>query len=356
MSRKGNPQPSDAARVPRARDLMYALLALLFALADTRFVLVLMQRPFQLSSRIAEGVVHGEPYWRVYQSRVLAPYLIDFMRGPSGDFTEAYAVFMFLALFAAGFLVLALTARLNDRTRRPGVAFLIFQITFLFLVPNVWLYPWDLLALPLFTVFNFLVLRGARTVWFAVLYAVAIFNHEIAFFIAGWLVLDPLVRRMGRAAPKPAARFDWARELTGLALLAGGIALVEGLRRALLVHEVMRPDALPGLITYGRDFHFTLLQNVQTIVDSFHLGSRHALPFVVPLFLLPIVVIAILLARSDGQRFGALALVQTGMIASTLLFGLVVETRILLPLVPFVAMNAWPALGEPGGGRRRPVG
>ncbi len=57
-----------------------------------------------------------------------------------------------------------------------------------------------------------------------------------------------------------------------------------------------------------------------------------------------VLIIAIRLAASDWIRFGALAIVTVGMVASFLCFGLVLETRALMPLVPFVALHGWAAV------------
>ena len=343
MDRKPAAPPRRASR----RYASYAILAAFFALVELRFILFILQRPFQLSSEVAEGVLRGEPLWRPYQSRVLAPYLVHALNALTGTFVDAYAAFALLVLFVSGFLVLALTDRLRDPARPPVAAFLLFQVTFMFLVPSLWLYPWDLLSLPLFIVFNYLVLRRARRAWFVLLYAIAVFNHEIAFFMAGWLVLDPLVRfAAGRRKKSARVRLDWGTFLLGCGLLLAGIALVHQLRETLLVREVLHPEVLPGLTVYGRSFHLTLLQNWNTIATSFQFESRHALPFVVPLMVVPVLVLSVRLARSDGARCAALSAVQVGMIAAYLCFGLIPETRVLMPLVPFVAMNGWAAFQE----------
>jgi hypothetical protein len=340
---------SDAAvRRPGPRAAGYALLALFFALADLRLIVLLMPKAFLLSADVAAGVVRGEPLWRVYQSRVLGPYLVHALS--ASTYTGvAYAWFFVLAMFAAGFGVLGLTDHLRDPRRPPVGTFLMFQALFLFLLPGIWIYAWDLLSLLFFIVFDYLVLRRAQRAWFAVLYAIAVFNHEIAFFIAGWLVLDPIVRYVaGRGRGEGRARFDWATGALGLGLLTGGVALVEGLRRVLLLREVQPPQELPQFVTYGRSFHLALAQNWNTFTHCFTLNVPDGFPLLVPVFLLAVVLLAAWLARSDWPRFGALSVVHVGMVVSYVLFGLVFETRLLMPLIPFVAMNGWAVFMKEG--------
>ena len=331
------------------RNAGYALLALFFAFFQLRIIIILLPKVFLRSAQVAEGVVLGEPHWRVYQGRVLGPYLVDALRGFADSLVGAYTAFSVLTLFAAGFGLLVLTHRLGDRHRPPVPAFLLFHVSFLFLLPCLWLYAWDLLSLLLFTVFNYLVLRRADRIWLAVLFAVAVLNHEIAYFMAGWLVLDPIVRYVAsRRAGVAGARFDWVTASMGLVLLVAGIAAVEGLREKLLVREVMRPEELPPHSIYGRSFHFSLAQNLSALAESFTLSFPLAFPFVVTLLLLGIVALAVRLAWSDWARYAALSAVTIGMVAAFLCFGLVFETRVLMPLVPFVAMNAWAAFRRPG--------
>ena len=304
--------------------LGYLVLALAFALIELRLVRVAMPGAFKRSSDVAEGVIHGVVAWRIYQSRVLGPYLIAALSGLTGSFLRAFDLLATLSLAIAGYATLALSERLADRRRPPLAAFALLQLTFLLLLITNWIYPWDLISIAVFTGFNYAVLARSRTPVFAGLFALGILNHEIAFFIPAWLVIDPLVRWVARRdAGVPRPRFDRAMALTGLALLAGGAALVEGLRRSL---------------------HLTLAQNW----DEVRLGALSSLEggnaVLIPLFLAAVVALAIQLARSDWTRCAALSIVTLAMTGSFLLFADIYESRALMPLIPFVAMNGWQAL------------
>ncbi len=324
----------------------YALLAAAFALADLRIIILMMPKVLLRSADVIEGVVNREPLWRVYQSRLLGPHLVRAL-GTATDGTPAvaYALVMLLVLFLAGIGVLLYSWRLRDPDRTPLASMLMYQLCVILLLPSYWLYAWDILSLLLFTAFVGMVLLRTGRLWFVLLYAIAVFNHEMAFFIAAWLILDPVVRHLaGRRAQSPRPVFDRKSPLIGSALLVAGIALVEGLRNALLIREMQPGLEVPPQVVYGKSFHFTLLYNLKSIGSCFDQVMQNGFPVVIPLFLAFTVFVAVRLARIDLARFGALSLVMLGMVGSLMLFGLVYETRVLLPLVPFVALNAWAAM------------
>ena len=320
-------------------------LALMFAAGALRLYLLTLPKEFIRSALVAEDVVRGLPPWRIFQSRVLGPWLVhamsDLAHTPPA---VVYGVLALALLFACGFLILRLGARLGDASRPPLGMLFAFYALLCVLLPCIWLYVWDLISLVVFVLFNFLVLRGAGRTAFALLFAVGIFNHEIALAIAAWIALDPWVKRSG-ARDAARAPFDRATAALGLGLLAGGAALVEFLRRALLVREVP-PEGAEALGAHGGNVHFTLARNWDAIAHSFSLAPQSGLQFVVPLFLALVLFAAFVLARSDWPRFGALAIVTCFMVVSILCFGLILETRVLLPLVPFAAMNAWAVCAE----------
>jgi hypothetical protein len=337
---------AEVAPGPWGRRLGFALLALFFAAGSLRLFFLVLPRAFFRSALVAEGIVRGEPPWRIFQSRVLGPYLVHAISVIARTSpVEAYAYCALAILFMAGLSVLVLTDRLHD-PRRPALAsFLIFQAGFVLLLPCIWLYIWDFISMVVFAFFNYFVMRGAGRLVFSVLFLIGILNHEIALFIAAWMVLDPIVKYFasrGAGGKRPA--FDRVTMLLGLGWVAGGVALTAFLRRALMVRELPPPDAPDNLAPHWGDFRFALAQNWNSILHAFTLAPQESYQFVVPVFMAAVVVLALWLARSDPARFGALAIVTLMMVASFLCFGLVLETRVLMPLVPFVAMHGWAAV------------
>ena len=315
-----------------------------FAAGSLRLYFLVLAREFVRSTMVGDSVVHGEPPWRMFQSRVLGPYLVHAVTVVTGrPLPEAYADCALAILFIAGLGVLVSTRRLRDPSRPALASFLLFQAGFLLLLPSLWLYVWDLISLVVFWVFNDFVMRGAPRLWFAALFGVAVLNHEIALAIAAWMVLDPIVRHVAAREDPRRPPLDTGGLVLGLGLAAGGVAVIATLRRVLLVR--LSPP-LEGSDLAARDWgdlQITLGQNWDSMGRSFTLSPGQTYQFVVPIFLVAVVLLAIRLAVIDLARFGALAIVMIAMVASFLCFGLVLETRVLMPLVPFVAMHGWAA-------------
>ncbi len=315
-------------------------LALACAVADVRLFTLLMPAAFARSASVLEGVVHREPLWRVYQSRLLGPWLVHEGAALAGvDASVAYAWFALATLFVAGLVVLLATDHARDVRRSPYVAMFLFHLGIVLLLPCLWIYAWDLVSLVVFATFNALVLARARRRWFVVLYAWALLNHELAFFIAGWLALDPIVRALAARRRGGHARIDWSAAAVGAVLLGAGIALVEFLRSKLMIREMQPGLELPPAVVYGRSFHFTLFFNLRSLVGSADSLMAGGFAVVVPVFLLLVLIVAVGLWLTDAERSGALALVTIGMVVALCCFGLLLETRVLLPLVQFVAFH-----------------
>ncbi|MGH7742019.1 MAG: hypothetical protein ACRENS_08350, partial [Candidatus Eiseniibacteriota bacterium] len=262
-----------------------ALLALFLAAGTLRLYLLTLPKEFIRSAIVAEAVVHGEPPWRIFQSRVLGPWLVHAL----SDLTHTpppvvYANVALALLFACGLVILRSGARDGVLRSSPLARLATFQALLCVLLPCIWLYVWDLISLLVFLLFQLLEARRAPRWQFAALFAVAIFNHEIALAIAGWMVLDPLVRWFAARRAAENARFDRATFVLGVALMAAGAMLIETLRRVLLVREVP-PEGADQLAVHGGNFHFALARNWDAIAHSFTLAPDKGLQFVVPLFL-----------------------------------------------------------------------
>ena len=323
----------------------YAVLAVVLALVHMRMYTILLPRAMLQSSQVTEGLVHGEAAWRVFQSRILTPYILQGLSAITGAYHRAYDLFAVIAIALGAWTSTALTHRLQD-PRRPAMAtFLLYELSLSLLMISNRLYPWDLLAITLFAVFQYLVLSRASNRAFAVLIGISILNSEVALFMAGWLIADPILRHL--LAPKQGgagARLHGSRVGLGAALLVGGMLLIEGLRSVLLVKETLSASSVPEHAVYGRDYHVTLGQNLKELGAALPVGLAAGHPLLVPVFLVAVLALAVQLVRVDRERMAGLSLVTVLMVASFLTFGDIYESRVLMPLIPFVAMHGWQAL------------
>ncbi len=124
------------------------------------------------------------------------------------------------------------------------------------------------------------------------------------------------------------------------------------MRAALLIHEV-GPDRWPAIgQAAGTQFHFTLWSNLDQVWKMLaDLGHGMAAATIVLLgtvvfFLGAVAWVAVRLSRRDPSKYFALALTHLLLCASLLAFGVLLETRIYLELVPFVAVGTAVLLGD----------
>jgi len=317
------------------RHAVWALVSTVFALAQFRMIILVLGAGYANSIDAALGVVEGLPHWRVYQSRVLGPWIVELLSRVFGDFTIAHVFYVIAATTIAGWLILAVMRRLSDDRSSWG-AFLLFQFLFSFLLGKMWLYAWDHSGIIIFTLFVYFVLTEKDWRWFTALFAVAIFNRESALFIAVWMVSDPLIKAaLDRVRPR------LAMPLAGVICGAAGLAIISELRERLLVREI-GPDIFHMPEMAGKAFHNQWDANLaflQRVTSQFSFG------FEILIVIFPIVslIVVFLLARRDPRRCLGLALVQTGIVASMFTAALLEETRVMLELVPIVAVGPWVA-------------
>jgi len=327
-----------AASHERATEQMNArsrvlLAASALALAQLRLIVGVLGDDFVRSAEAAQGVVAGYPHWRIYQSRILGPYLVDALSHVFPSFLSAYTAFAIAALAIAGILAYRLGTRVGG-TRAGIAALLAFHLAFALLVSRPWLYAWDFVDAIVFLVFvDFVV---ARRPWphFLALIGFGVLNHEIAAYIAVWLVVDPLAQwRWGKA---PLA---WRPMVAGALAFVASLGIAELIRGALLVEQIGPKIFHDAPTDIGSSFYFTLGHNVDALVVAFT-RFDYRLPQLVPIFLVAIIAYALVLARRDVARFGALAATYLAIIAALLTFGVLLETRIYVVLIPLVALAA----------------
>ncbi len=324
-----------AARLGRCRlahlragsTFLTAWAALLVSLGQVRLINTILD--FDKSAEVMRGVYDGMPAWRVYQSRVLAPYLIEGSRALLDiKSAVAYNVFAVVMLVFAGLLASAVGARLAGRLG-GALAFVTLHLGFALLLSAQWLYAWDFVDICVFLLFAYFVATQKPYPWFVVLFFAGLPNHEIVIFIALWLVIDPLARGIAERHA-----FEWRPVAAGIACIAGGVVIVETLRTTLLVQEMT-----PRLWFQTGYAHFLAIENVKEIVRVFT-DPTPTMPATIPLFLLAFVAFAVALAIQRPTPFLGYSLVHLAMVAALLLFGALPESRVYLSLVPFTVLAA----------------
>ncbi len=323
-------------RVSRRSRIVLGAVATGLALAQFRLIVFVFGDQYGRCLDAAHGVVVGKPHWRIYQSRILSPYLIDTLSKVLPDYLAAHVAFSIAALAVAGVLAWRLAARVGG-PRAGALGLVVFHLTFALLLAKPWLYAWDYVDAIVFLVFLDFVVAERPWKHFVVLCAIGVLNHEIANFIALWLILDPLVRWWSqRADKKPLA---WQPVVAGAVTLVGSFVVVELLRRALLVEQIGPKIFFDAPAEIGSSFYFTLGKNAQLLAQIFSRWD-YSLPYLAPLFVVTCIALALWLGRREPVRFGALALTHVLLVGSLLAFGILLETRIYVVLIPLVVLAA----------------
>jgi len=317
----------------------YLLIAFAGALVQFRLVILVFGRQYGASVEAARGVLTGEPHWRVFQSRLLGPYLVQAVDRVLDNFMAAHVGVSVLLLTLAGYLVLTGLGRIHTDRTRAALGYFVFALLFLFCVSRPWIYIWDLIDLVVFALFAWFVVERRDWRWFAALFAVALFNRQSAFFIAAWMILDPLIRYgIDRVRKSEGARVDFKMLGSGVVLAAAGAGLVEVLQRNLLVREV-GPELIGQAENAGGRFHFMLAENLRQFGQA--LSPNYALSFLVPLFVVAYIGFCIWVARRDPRENLGIAAVHLLLLGSTVAFGYAFETRVYLVLLPLIPFFLW---------------
>lgn len=313
------------------------ILCLVLTAVDLHFVATKVGGTgFSHSVEASEGVVNGLPHWRLYQSRVLGPYTVDLI---SRSFAISYLAAQ--ALFGAVLLLLAKLAivlhRRRDQSSGPTV-FMLLASSFLFalLVGRPWLYAWDFFGIFAFTLFVIFAIEERPWTWFVPLVLVAFLNRESAVFISAWMVMQGLLSRAGGGKPF-IETIDWRMLAAGLITAACGLLAVHLLRETLLVREIGQ-ELFGVTAPRGTDwFHWKLPQNLKLLWRSLTLGNLF-MPWLFTLLPVGAMVTAAGLACWCFPRYTALCLCFLLLLMAVFMFGVVIESRVMLETIPFFSV------------------
>jgi hypothetical protein len=327
------------SRPAMMRDLPVWIVCLAFSLAQWSHAAFFFGNDLLRSVQAEQGVIDGFPHWRVFQSRVLGPWVEKIVSLPFGSNLLIGHVVVAVVMLTLCGVVMFYAGRDIGGNHAGWSSLLAFQALFALTMARPWLYIWDYFVLLVAAAFLLLVIRRAPWSSFLLLMGIAFFNHESALFIGVWMVAKALTDAWAeRRHP------DWGMLAGGVLGSLAGILLTEFLRSALLVREIgweiftdmgQRPaDPLAGY-TY---FHIQLFNNLSDIYrwivhPTANLLFVKALPIVVALAL------AVILVLRRGLKAAPLAVYAITQVAALLFFALTSEARTNLQLVPFLCLG-----------------
>ena len=269
----------------------------------------------------AQGVMDGHPHWITYQNRLLGPCVVWLISKCGCSFSFALTLFFSMGIIIEIFLLNCLLRSLGCShqaaflwTTLYGFLFISYQ--------HYWFYPWDTVESILWTIFAYGVLRHKTTLYFVVLFFIALLNRESALFIPLFLILREISAIL---LENNELRFTSIRTIMLAALLfVFGVTWTHVIREQLLISQTMSATYVPEDFFLG---NMIKLQNFYDLVynPSAILGTL----WIVGSSLLLITVIPY-----DSKAHRDLLFIYLCMLCGVLLFGLIFETRIYISLFP----------------------
>jgi hypothetical protein len=299
------------------------------------------------------SLLDGKPQWRIFQSRLLGPSLANvMMREASPDL--GYTVFDLLGFGAAGVMAWRIGAVIVGSRAGALAATLCLALGFVALFVPDWFYAWDVLGPAFFMIFAYLVVTDAKSLSFALLFAVAIWNREDALFMALYLIVQPVLDWWAARQRRQRTPLDWRRVTTGVIGITSGMIMISTLRSMLMVHE-LGPDLYGQNVPMTSFFHWNVLINLDVVLHHIRWTAMEMPAF---MMLPPLAVIAacVYLGRVAEPRYTGYALVNLGMALATMLFGFTPELRQWVDSLPAIVLAVCFALARADSTVREPDG
>ena len=302
-------------------------------LAAAGYELVLASFHFDLREEYAleDGMLTSHPHWRLFQNRILAPAIFGAIRHATGWQTSTAYKTTFILLLSLFYLTLACCLWNLIKTPRTVVFGLLaaFALNAILMHPD-WIYLWDLIDLTIFSLLVWALLSSQRVWVLALIIGAEIFNREIALILAILLLIDAFLCRDMLGAQQAQRQM-----ILGAALAIGGLIIIEGLRRTLLIAEV-------GPVLWGGKsgpfFNIMILRNIAELFPP-HMPMR--LKNMLPQYGTVLafgVWIAYQAVRGVSTKRRA-ALWFAILFAAVFVFGNAVEWRVWLVFVPYVILT-----------------
>jgi hypothetical protein len=318
--------------------MLLAIVVLFLSVAQLKSIVNNFDSRLGQQIQAAQGVVEGLPHWRLYQSRVLGPYMVHLVKEITGwSFQQAYALMMFvwLALFFSVLTAVALSLWHSHFIAIGIAASAAFLNTTL--MQGLWLYPWDYIDLTLFTLMTWAILSNKPLKIIALIIVVEIFNREAATIIAGWLALDALLEMVPRRKNTTAEQIKSAKQqiLVAVALAIISQVTIEALRATLLVREI-GPEIFTDVKATDPHFELQLWNNLSSLATA--MPGVTNLMLVYNIIFIAIPIICVIGIRSASRELSRISLLFLILWAFTVTFGLIYETRVWLAFVPYLVL------------------
>jgi hypothetical protein len=304
----------------------------------------------------AHGIVIGVPQWRIYQNRLLGPWLVFGLSRLffGGKYAHAYSAVTSISLLAVNILTYRLFLRLG--TPRPnalGYA-LAGMAAFVALQDQEWLYLWDYLDLLVFTAFVYGVYTNRRWPYFLVLFLIELFNREAAAYISLWMILDSVTLRDSEtkiAYWREWYKFDVLSFVVGVVTFIAGTFWTQWIRLRLFKHSEFPDVGLDLNHLHGNTL--SLSGNIADFLKDMTATTpqMYFLDFlIIPALLLYFWKIRHFLSLTSLKLVAIILVMLLGII----LYAKIAEPRVFLSILPLMLFLNWD-VSRLGRGRALPT-
>jgi len=284
-----------------------------------------------------KGVLDGYPHWRIYQNRVIGPYAVDLTQQVTGlKFEESYLLMTFIWLLVFYSTVTAVSFSLNPSIFYAVTTAITAGFFNTVLMQGVWLYPWDLIDLTVFTIYTWIIIKSKSINYFILVTILETFNREVFLIVAGWLLFDSLIsiQPISKKFPKINIHINRKQLIISILLIFFVGCTVEVLRHFLLIQET-GPLLFPDANGPGGHFMVKIDNNIKYLYDSL-IHMRPTITYYLLIF--GLLIFCINGIRSTNIVIVKLSILYLILWLSTLAFGIAHEVRVWLSFVPFLAI------------------
>ncbi|MCB4767109.1 hypothetical protein LGR54_00690 [Ancylobacter sp. Lp-2] len=292
----------------------------------------------------AYGVTEGRPHWRAFQNRLLGPYLVLTIDWVLPTYKQSLLAFTAAGLLVQNF-VFYLLLRLQGIPRPPAL-FAACMWSYIFIVlQDYWLYTWDIVDIIVFTLVSYVILFSKEKEWLLLIYLIAILNREIALLIPIFYVIVVLsgVLFGNEKERKKFKNYILLKIPSSIILMIVGIFYTKFSRDFLFIE---RPFGGMDNINLVIGNHIHILSNIKILF--FHNFVSPSI-FHTLMVLLSILYLIFIMSKTKNFYINCSIVLYLVIILNIIIFGIINETRMYLPLISIFFLIFFARMMEMGG-------
>ena len=286
------------------------------------------------------GVLNGEPNIRIFQNRILGPYLFKFIMQVSGSGAfMSFLLTIFLLSFLMYFLLLLCSYDITKSLSfASGVIFAAATLSTIFM-QGKWIYLWDFIDFIIVTLIIWSWVSKKSILFISFIAFIGFFNRELTLIILSWMICLAVINLTILKKNITNDDIDRYKKIffSSFFLLIVGIFLIEFLRTHFLINPV-GSELYKDIIDANANYQFKLIENIDRLWET--IESLLVLKFTKfqiynfsIFFSFFIFLLGIKVKNKSISELSGLALM---MLASTIFFGNIYESRVWISFTPLI--------------------